>query len=491
MDSTAQSGMYLFHPAALEDSVTAYCDFDTDSGGWTVLYAATGADDEAPITSDVATMGDPSDGATFVNLNRAAKAALSSAGPAPEVLLWRSATAWLRVTDCGAHNNAVVFDASLAAPGPHERILQCTVTAADGSTSPGVVAWSTVASPEGGDFAVLAGANAVFDRSSPATAPLRNSGCQGHLLYSASGGTADGDAAYSAAVALGTWFASAGAGSCAPGDSFEGAGEALRVAVRPAPRGDWLPLLRGAHFEAGRTNVYQPPPSSVVSSYGATTIATALRIQHREGAFACDAAHADVASWPWDGCAADVVGTEEGFSLRVMANGETLLSSLSTTQLPPQCHVPQQAPAGGSALTASQATAGGIHCSVDELEVEQNHVFAIHSAAVFGAEATGHVRFDVDAFVEHTCPPLPVGPSGVAAVSCESPYQWVRVLSDAALSGAGPAVAATVELPGAGAFTVRRFRAVHKSGYITNDINNAIPQNGWGARLVSCAALSA
>jgi len=224
--SAAASGMYSVHIAG-HGMVSAYCDMDTDGGGWTVLWSTSGADDEEPFTSDTAVaVGDttPLAGGAF-NIDRTQKA-LFAARPS-ETLIRRSDTAWLRVSH--APVPPVFGDAAIH---PLRRTYPVTIAAANGLvvvTATGSMGVSTSSVSGGGDFSVSL--EPVTSHGMHASADLVNTGCSNQLVWSYSSAQADSDGKYGSSVSMGSWSAQ---GTC---DGSEGGGVAMTVAVRELAQG--------------------------------------------------------------------------------------------------------------------------------------------------------------------------------------------------------------------------------------------------------------
>ena len=239
---------------------------------------------------------------------------------------------------------------------------------------------------------------------------------------------------------------------------------ALRLAVRRAPRGAWVPLLQAGRMEAATAARIQPATAGYT--------ATAVRATVRDGVFACDGSHSD-AAWPWDACGSSHSGAGVGFSLNLLVNDESLLSSPSPTQLPSQCGVAGDDPRGGR-----------ITCALGSpLSVVENKVFTTTAGAGLAVGANGAVDLDMEAFAVHTCPPLAATAGPGVTTACASPARWVRIVADAVMTGAGPTNTYTISgvAADAGQHRVRRIKAVYQSGYITCDTTQTAEEWGWGA----------
>ena len=197
----------------------AYCDMATDGGGWTVVYAATGADGEVPMVSDTGRTGDPLDFAHY-NLPWATKHTLATLS---------SESLFLRPDGRALLADAPLYDGVL---GDHWH--QAVTVESDGAYDAAWLGYSRANISGGGDYnvsfdgATCSGtytASQGVDHHSTSYYHL-NCGCERHYLYSYSNVVKDDDAGYDVHSALGSWTAT---DDC---NSAEGGALVFRAAMR-------------------------------------------------------------------------------------------------------------------------------------------------------------------------------------------------------------------------------------------------------------------
>ena len=457
-DPSAPSGFYTLYPAGLEGGHVVYCDMDTARGGWGVIYSSSGSDGDIAFTSDTTADGDPAAGEVW-NTRRAVKEALTSGGAGLEVLFLRGSSEYLTVA-CPLATGESLFG-GLASPTVLEHVAAgCTATSSDGSTAEVVLAWSTSTSSAGGDIAVLRADTATtFDRHMGSTAPLLNADCAGHLLYTSSPSTPDGDARFGSAVSLGDWSATT-PGACLSG-ATEAGGMALRIGVRQGPVGVWVPLAEAVKLVGSDHSGADAEPTLV----SVPTPVSAVKFRHRDGRFSCDAAHAQSGSdYVWDACASGYGGAHEGFSLDVALGSDHLFVSSTARQLPEGCSVPTASPASGDITCDSPAG--------DTVVVVPGQEFALRSLATGGS---GVAAVDVSGFVPHAAAvPRQVVGSYPRLVESRT---WVRLGEDVEIRGATNGTTFSVDMT----MHVHGLRLEHKSGYVTCNHLNASTSESWGS----------
>lgn len=223
--SWAVSGIYHLQPPGLSVAVDAYCDLDTDGGGWSIIHANDAADGAQPIVGDQTIEGNP---LLLEPYSPPLAYKIAAAQGATETLFFRASDEWL-IADAAAYDSRIRLSYRGRGDWPGVARSQSGETAdilsgfVSSTTDGRDQYWSTV---YGGDYGIVE-RSATFDLNLVEHHPLlSSSSCHANLLYSKSTATADWDAGYGSTVSLGSGW-SAG-GTCGSSE----ANEPMYVAMR-------------------------------------------------------------------------------------------------------------------------------------------------------------------------------------------------------------------------------------------------------------------
>lgn len=219
-----QNGTYALQLDEDTPPIIAWCDMQTEGGGWTVLYASDATDGNVPIVSFEVRHGNP---LLFEHYNLHVLDKIAINEQSSELIVRRPGSQWLVA-------NVAPFTAELSMPAA-ERYFDAMLRASDGTSVNGWVGWTNHHIAAGGDFGITASDGQTctggyyttqgFDHHNEAYW-LLNCDCDRHYLYSFSSAVEDGDASYKASEGLGSWAAT---NACSGGEPD---GDPLYIAIR-------------------------------------------------------------------------------------------------------------------------------------------------------------------------------------------------------------------------------------------------------------------